>query len=312
MVGRRGLAAGAAVLLTPVALVAAWRWITSPVRPERSEPPGQPPPRSVPAPTASEGPALAPEGPLVLGDTGRLAARAIDDTAGAPLDRSLLALAIRFLGTPQPAVATAPPAQERLRLDLTSFSDLEFVEQLLALVNSRPVRSQKEGVERFGEHVRQLRYGGGTVQRCRRHRHRGLWARAAERQGYLVDLSPFLPGARRRRISAPAAAAAVGGSPCPAPAAETAAYVPLGSLPAALPSLRSGDLFLLVGDAAPTEGGPIGVVERRDDRVGSIQVLPGQGVSRLGDLASFARGSAGTVGVTFLRPVPNGDGRPDR
>ena len=319
--GRRGLLFGAALLLIPLTTAAAVRWITSPVHPER-------PGRAIPRAASPSSPPAAtgdPNLPRLVGETRRLAARAIDDTAGAPLDRALVALAHRSLGTPARPALGATAGDERLELDLTAVDSLSFVEQLVALVNSREVRTRTEGVDRFSDHVRQLRYIGGRVEACRRLRHPSLWALAAERRGYLVDLSRFLPGAQQRRLPLgellPAARLTdSGGSsragrcrlPEGTPASVTLAEVPLPALPGALPSLRSGDVFVLVSRSTAPAAGGIGLVDLQGERPAALLVRPGQGVVRSDDLLGLAHSVPSTAAVSFLRPIPNPDGKPDR
>lgn len=310
--GRRGLVLVAAALLTPLACVLALRWITSPVRRE-------PPASAVQSRRAAA--ASDPNLPLFVGETRLLAARAIDDTAAGPLDQGLAALGRRWLGTPTRAPSPATASPQRLVLDLTAFDEISYVEQLLALINSRQVRTRTEGVDRFSDHVRRLRYASGRVDPCTRLTQPSLWALAAERRGYLVDLSRFMSGARQRRVPLntlldPALLAAAGpgrrGSCRLGRALEarvSLADLPIASVPAALPSLRSGDLFVLVRRSPFSAGGRLGLVDIENGRVGALWVEPGRGVVRSEDLLALLRSGSGTVGVTFLRPVPNADGR---
>jgi len=344
----------AAALSICLGVAAALRWINSPVRPGRDggrargaahQPGPQPTARAtarpgagVPSPgsgqgspgTATAGVASAaalqgvdPNLPLYVGDSRRIAARAIDDTAASPLDQALLGLGRRFLGTASARQqASAPGSEERLVLDLTSVDDLSYVEQLLALVNSRRVRTRTEAVDRFSDHVRRLRYGG-RVEPCRRLRQPSLWALAAEQRGYLVDLSRFLPGAQRtsvahepRQQAAPGRTGVAPSAGCSLPGGAAGgvpvASVPLAALEQALPSLRSGDLFVLVGGPDDRDRARIGLVDRDRGRTGALLVSPGVGVVRSPDLIHTIRQRPGTIGVSFLRPVPNAEGRPER
>ena len=137
--------------------------------------------------------------PVYVADTWQQAARAIDDTTTLATNRALIALARRYLGRPYNAYSLDRSPQERLQLDLTRFDCFLFVEQLLALVNSRRVDTQTDGVNRFTDHVRQLRYDDGQVDFCHRHHYFSRWAEAAEQQGYLVNITRFLPGAESRQ-----------------------------------------------------------------------------------------------------------------
>ena len=258
--------------------------------------------------------------PLVVGDSRLQVARAIDDTAAARHDAALVALGRRFLGTPSPSLPVASASDARLVLDLSVAEPLRFIEQLLALVNSRQVRSRTEAVDRFSDHVRRLRYAGGRVDRCERLEDPILWALAAARRGYLVDLTPFLPGARERRLPlkdlrhpGPAGATTALRESCPVPdsASVNLVVLPLEAVPAVMPSLRSGDLFLLVGRAPARQEAVLGLVDVERDRLAALLVRPGQGVVREPDLLAMARNRPGTIGVVFLRSLPNADGRPE-
>ena len=326
--GRRGLLVAA--LLGPLALALAWPRLRGLARPDPSTAmaASRPQPRGA---TAARPPAVAttrgvdPNLPLVVGDSRRLIARAIDDTAAAPHEEALVALARRFQGTPFRAVPAGAAPAERLVLDLTAVDSLRFIEQLLALVNSRQVRTRTEAVDRFSDHVRRLRYGRGRVDPCARLDDPRLWALAAARRGYLVDLSPFLPGARRRRVpltellhpgstgSTTAATAATPAPTCPEPGVGwvTMAEVPLDAVPAATASLRSGDLFVLQGNVPDGQTVAIGLLDLERGRLGAVLVRPGQGVVRVPDLLAMARQQPGRTGLSFLRSLPNADGRAD-
>jgi hypothetical protein len=87
-------------------------------------------------------------------------------------------------------------------------------------------------------------------------------------------------------------------------------YLPLAQLPAALPSLRDGDLFALVTRLKGLDVTHVGLVRVDGDRVGSIHAAPGKGVMLSEDLARYAAGVPDVIGVTVLRPMPNPDGKP--
>jgi len=256
-----------------------------------------------------------------VGASRRLAADAIDAIARSGLDSALVQLGQRFLGSTALPLPPGSVPREHLQLDLTGFDNLSFVEQLLALANSRQVRTRTEATDRFSDHVRQLRYGGGRVDRCARLRQPSLWAVAAQRRGYLVDLTPYLPGARRQPVALrellqdpTAAAASTATQPCRLLPRTRAllplAELPLRALPAALPSLHSGDLFVLRGPATDRSADGVGVVELRGGRPGALLLQPGRGVVRVEDLSALARSWPGIRGVAFLRPLPNQDGKP--
>ncbi len=323
-----------ALLSAAVAGIQAVRWLTSPVdlgprsrsKPAATAAPSPRPTTPTPPPgSSSSAERIDPNLPLYRGETRRLAAQAIDDTARAPMNQALLALARRSLGLPYSAFPLDHQAPERLLLDLQHVDELRFVENLLALVNSRQVTTRTEAVDRFSDHVRQLRYSGALVSSCRRHHDFSLWAQAAQQQGYLVNLTPFLPGAssRQRRlnvISSPAATDAasqqVDRRDCITSQEKTLAvnqaYVPLKGLSEVLPSLRSGDVFVLVSQQPDRDGSDGGLVEVNGNQISAIHAAAGSGVMRSLDLARYARESHGVIGLAFYRPVPNPDGRPQR
>lgn len=301
-----------------------------PARSQRRAPlpatPAQPRSHHAPAPALSSAtavvgaaPGVDPNLPVYVGASRRLAAGAIDAIASSSLDAALSGLGHRFLGTPPRPVPPGSAVQERLVLDLTAFDEVSFIEQLLALANSRKVRTRTEATDRFSDHVRQLRYGGGRVDACARLRQASLWALAAQRRGYLVDLSPYLPGARQRRVALRALladpAAARGRHcplPLPTPGTLVLADLPLAAVPAAQPSLRSGDLVVLRGSSSDRFPDGIGLVEISQGRLGALLLQPGRGVVRIPDLVALARGRSGIEGMAFYRPLPNQDGQPDR
>ena len=332
--GRTTLVLRVSLLLAAVAGSQAVRWLLSPVdlgprsgdRPAATAPPspGATTPARRPG-SSSSAERIDPNLPLYRGQTRRLAAQAIDDTALAPMNQALIGLARRSLGLAYSAFPLDQGEPERLLLDLQHVDELRFVENLLALVNSRQVSTRTEAVDRFSDHVRQLRYSGALVSSCRRHHDFSRWAQAAQQQGYLVNLSPFLPGAssRQRRLrlpSSPAAAAAPNqqatSRDCITTLAKSQpvkqAYVPLQGLSEVLPSLRSGDIVALVSQRPGLDVSDVGLVEVEGNQISAIHAAAGSGVMRSPDLARYAKASPGVIGLAFYRPVPNPDGRPDR
>jgi hypothetical protein len=276
-----------------------------------------------PRAAASGTAATAPEDPEFVGDTRSIAIRAVDDTVGQPIGQALVGLASRYLGAPYRAFSLDKGPGEQLRLDLTGFDGLGLVEQLLGLVNSRAVSTQGEAVDQFVAHVRRLRYDGGKVDYCHRHHYFSRWAEAAERAGYLVNITPYLPGAATRSLKLNWMSTHPGAyGPMRDPANRTCitalerglsvqqSYVPLAELPAALPSLRNGDLFALVTRLKGLDVTHVGLVRVEGDRIGAIHAAPGRGVMLSEDLASYAAGVPDVSGVMVLRPMPNPDGKP--
>lgn len=315
------LAIALAVLLAPIAGFTAARWLNG--RRQVGFQALSPQPRSA-LPTVAPTPAPAAATPLYVGDTRNIAAAAIDDTAAMPMNKALIGLARRYLGTPYNAFSLDRGQTERLQLDLTRFDCFLFVEQLLALVNSRQVDTQTEGVNRFTNHVRQLRYEDGRVDYCLRHHYFSRWAEAAERQGYLVNITPFLPGAvSRQRPLTFMSSHADSYEPMQLPANRSCitnlekqlvvnqSFIPLAQLKQALPSLRSGDIFGLVTRVEGLDVTHVGILEASGGAVDAIHAAQGQGVMRSLDLVSYAKAVPDVIGVMVLRPMPNDDGKPN-
>lgn len=325
---------GFSLLLVAITGTLAVRWLISPVDlGPRSRPHGAGSrPRTATQRLKSESgqssnrlPAIDPSLPIYIGPTRRLAAQAIDDTAGSTLNQALIGLARRSLGQPSSTDPLAQQPTEQLRLDLVHVDGLRFLEQLLALVNSRQVQTRTEAVDRFSDHVRQLRYEGGEVAYCRRHHDFSRWAQAAEQQGYLVNLTPFLPGVRSRQRPLPVHSSDPGLSkPMRQPAnricisalektlAVDQSYVPLAGLSAVLPSLRSGDIVAFVTRRPGLDVSDIGVVDVNGQQINVIHTTAGPGAIRSEELTRLARESDGVIGLAFYRPIPNSDGQADR
>jgi hypothetical protein len=261
--------------------------------------------------------AAVPPPPLFVGDTWRIAAAAIDDTAAMPMNRALIGLARRYLGRPYAAFSLDRNGPERLVLDLQRFDCFLFVEQLLALVNSRRVSTQTDGVNRFADQVRQLRYGEGKVDYCLRHHYFSRWAEAAERKGYVVNITRFLPGATARQRPLTYMSSHPGSyEPMRVPRHRECitaleknlvvnqAYIPVARLPEVLPSLRSGDIFALVTKVNGLDVTHVGLVEVNGKAVDAIHAAEGRGVMRSPDLARYAAGVKDGIGLMVLRPMP--------
>lgn len=254
--------------------------------------------------------------PLLLGRTRELAIGALRQTRSLPLNLALVTLARSWIGSPYAAFSLDRPGGERLQLDLTRFDCFLFVEQLLALANS-DAETPARAIDRFVEHVRSLRYRDGRVDYCSRQHYFSEWAAAAERQGYLVNMTPFLPGAtsRRRRLNFISTHAQAYG-PMQNPRQRDCirarerdlviqqTYLPLSELEKALPSLRNGDLFGLVTRVEGLDVTHVGLVELVDGRVDALHAAAGRGVMRSMDLARYVRAVPDVIGLTILRPMP--------
>lgn len=96
-------------------------------------------------PSLSDGVVLGDPTPRFVANTKKEAAEAIDATAWAPMNQALVQLARRYLGLPFKGFSLDGGPKEQLLLDLTQFDCFLFVEQLLALSNSRKVDTKTEG-----------------------------------------------------------------------------------------------------------------------------------------------------------------------
>lgn len=290
------------------------------------------PPGGIAAPATPPAPAgdTAATEPEFVAGSRAIAAAALAGSAGVPVHLAVVDLARQWIGRPYSAFSLDRGPVERLRIDLTRFDCVLFVEQLLALVHSRPTPEALEGgaldggtlagraaLQRFGDHVRRLRYADGQVDYCTRQHYFSLWAEAAERQGYLVNLTPFLPGARswNRRLDflsrhadryepmrQPRLRACIAARERNLTVALP--YLPLQQLPRSLGSLRSGDIFALVTRVPGLDVTHVGLIEVSDGRVDALHAAPGAGVIRSRDLVRYARGVDDVVGLMVLRPLP--------
>lgn len=229
---------------------------------------------------------------------------------------ALVALARRAIGRPYSAFSLDQGPSERLRLDLARFDCFLFVEQLLALVQLDPQRPSA-APQGFAEGVRQLRYDGGQVTYCDRHHYFSRWAAAAQRRGLLTDITPMLPGARRRRIPLhfmgdhpeayrPMRQATNRRCISQREAGLTVdqTYVPTAGLEQALFRLKNGDIFGLVTRVKGLDVTHVGFVEVEGGRRHALHAAPGRGVMRSRDLARYVAGVPDVVGVMVLRPTP--------
>lgn len=266
---------------------------------------------------ATGAPALgAPPPPHWSEGTPALLQQGLRQREGLARGEALVALARRALGRPYSAFSLDQGPTEQLRLDLTRFDCFLFVEQLLALVQLDPQRPAA-APQAFAEGVRQLRYDGGRQTYCDRHHYFSRWAAAAQRQGLLTDITPTLPGARRRRIPLrfmgdhpeayrPMRQAANRRCISQREAGLTVdqAYVPTGGLEKALPHLRNGDIFGLVTRVKGLDVTHVGFVEVEGGRRHALHAAPGRGVMRSRDLARYAAGVEAVMGLMVLRPSP--------
>ena len=310
---------GLTVLLTGGAAFTAANLLLRSATPAPAPAPAGPPP-------LPGGVALGDPTPRFVADSRQKAMAAIDATAWDPMYRALLRLARLSLGYPYKAFSLDDGEKEQLLIDLTQFDCFLFVEQLLALANSREVETLNEGVERFADHVRRLRYVNGEVDYCRRQHYFTRWAEAAERNGYVVNLTPFLPGATSRTVPLNFMSTHTASykpmklernrqciSELEKDLVVKQSYIPLAALPEVLPSLRTGDIFALVTRIAGLDVTHVGFLEVTDGEVDAIHAAEGAGVIRSKNLAAYAAKVPEVIGVAIYRPRPNeGAGEPPK
>jgi hypothetical protein len=111
-----------------------------------------------------------------IGETRTQAEAKLPLSHQSPTGETLVSLARVMLGRPYRAFSLDAEPTERLRLDLTSFDCVLFVEQLLALINSRTI-------DDFPKQVKRLRYANAEPDYCQRNHYFSVWAKHAEVYG---------------------------------------------------------------------------------------------------------------------------------
>jgi hypothetical protein len=223
--------------------------------------------------------------------------------------QALVNLARQMIGRPYTAFSLDRGPFERLRLDLTSFDCVLLVEQLLALIHSTSIHE-------FPSQVMRLRYSNSLPEYCKRNHYFSVWARNAEKQGFIDDISASLPGASTRTRSLtfmsshPQAYRPMMRESlrqCIARLEQHLSvdqvYVPLSSLPAASSMLRSGDIFALVTDIHGLDVTHTGILERTGTELNAIHAIPVRGVVRTTDFIGYASRVDDVIGVSIYRPL---------
>jgi len=222
----------------------------------------------------------------------------------------LVLLAQQMLGRPYSAFSLDGAPVERLRLDLTTFDCVLFVEQMLALAHSKTTMD-------FSRLVKRLRYQDGIVDYCHRNHYFSRWAINAQRLGLIKDISQTLPGSstRYRKLSfmsshpdSYAPMKEQSARQCiqsvEQKLAVNQAFVPIASLQNAASSLKSGDIFALVTSVNGLDVTHTGILERTATGLNAIHSVPGSGVVRSVDFVRYASKVEDIVGVSFFRPIP--------
>jgi len=226
---------------------------------------------------------------------------------GLPVNQAMARLAEFFLGSPYLAMSLDQSGREELRLDLTQFDCMLFVEQLLAIVSA-------DSFEGFVERTRHLRYRNGEITYCTRQHYFHDWVGSAQAQGVLEG-SPFLPGQVARIV--PLNFMSIHRDRYPAlqspalfdciDAREQGRrieqhYLPLAALEAALPTLQSGDVFAVATRVGGLDVSHTGVLVRDGSQLDAIHAAPGRGVMRSRSFTRYLRSVPDAIGAVIVRP----------
>ena len=224
-----------------------------------------------------------------------------------PVNERIARLAEAFLGSPYLAFSLEGSGKERLRLDLTQFDCMLFVEQLLAMATA-------DSFDEFAQRTRRLRYRNGHVDYCTRQHYFHDWVLSAQDQG-LLESDTSWPGQATRALLLNF----MSSHRDQYPALQSPRlfdcihqrergrrieqqYLPLASLEIALPSLRSGDLFAVATSVRGLDVSHTGVLVRDGSRLDAIHAAPGHGVIRSRSFARYLRSLPDAIGAVIVRP----------
>ena len=228
--------------------------------------------------------------------------------SGLPVTAALARLAESFVGSPYLAGSLDAPGPERLRLDLTRFDCMLFIEQLLALARS-------ESFDQFAERTRNLRYRDGEVSYCTRQHYFHDWVQSARSQN-LIMTSPDWPGeitrtlplnfmSEHRELYRPMQSQ--DHFDCILNREDgrrvVQHFVPLEAIESALTSVHSGDLFAIATRVQGLDVSHTGVLVREGGRVDAIHAAPRHGVMRSRSFGRYLRSIPDAIGAVIIRPV---------
>ena len=217
-------------------------------------------------------------------------------------------LAEYFIGTPYEAFSLDKGDVEKLRLNLTRFDCMLFVEQLLAIAVTTDWQS-------FVGTTQAMRYKDGEIDYCSRNHYFQNWAAYAAEKGWLDDVTDQVLGNQQRVVNL----TFMSENPSLYPALKNLAnlrcisekeqnlkttqnYIPNDQLNQASHSLRSGDLFAVATSVQGLDVTHMGVVVRGKDGLSAIHAIPGQGVIRSMPFADYINGVPKSIGAVVLRP----------
>ena len=223
------------------------------------------------------------------------------------MNEAMARLAEFFLGSPYLAMSLDQSGRERLRLDLTQFDCMLFVEQLLAIVSA-------DSFDGFAERTRRLRYRNGEISYCTRQHYFQDWVGSAQLHGVL-ETSPVWPGQAMRNLSLNFMSSHRNRYPAlqsPAlfhciDALEQERridqhYLPLAALDDALPSFQSGDIFAVATRVGGLDVSHTGILVRDGSRLDAIHAAPGRGVMRSRSFTRYLRSVPDAIGAVIVRP----------
>ena len=227
---------------------------------------------------------------------------------GLTVNAAIARLAESFLGSPYLAGSLDGAGPEQLRLDLTRFDCMLFIEQLLAL-------SLSDSFDQFVEHTRDLRYRDGRVSYCTRQHYFHDWVRSAQSQNLLETTSGW-PGeitrslplnfmSEQRQLYRPMQSDEL--FDCIRLREQSRQvvqhYVPLHAIESVLPRIQSGDLFAIATRIEGLDVSHTGVLVREGSSVDAIHAAPGRGVMRSRSFGRYLRSIPDAIGAVIVRPV---------
>ncbi|KZR85884.1 N-acetylmuramoyl-L-alanine amidase-like domain-containing protein [Synechococcus sp. MIT S9504] len=224
-----------------------------------------------------------------------------------PPSEAMARLAEFFIGSPYLAMSLDQLGREQLRLDLTQFDCMLFVEQLLAMVSA-------DSFVDFADRTRSLRYRNGEIGYCTRQHYFHDWVGSAQAQG-VIESAPVWSAQATRNLPLNfmsshrdryPALQAPGLFDCIRAREQGRRieqhYLPLASLEAALPSLQSGDIFAVATRVNGLDVSHMGVLVREGSRLDAIHAAPGRGVMRSRSFVRYLSSVPDAIGAVIVRP----------
>ena len=226
---------------------------------------------------------------------------------GLPVNEAITRLAAFFVGSPYLAMSLDQSGREQLRLDLTQFDCMLFVEQLLAIVAA-------ESFDDFADRTRRLRYRNGKIGYCTRQHYFHDWVDSAQAQG-VIESQPVWSAQATRNLPLNFMSSHRDRYPALQSSDRFECirareqgrriqqhYLPLASLEAARPSLQSGDIFAVATRVGGLDVSHMGVLVREGSRLDAIHAAPGRGVMRSRSFIRYLSSVPDAIGAVIVRP----------